>query len=143
MLTLAGLLLTLCTQLGVCEPAMIETLEQPIVTEIAAEHHHHPYRGIGAGVEQWSDLVAVYFEPADRARVLCLMGYESGGNPNALSPTQDYGLMQIHAPIWAPTFGVSYSDLFDPRLNLMLARRILDRQGWTAWSPYKRGLCRG
>ena len=49
------------------------------------------------GVEPWRDLVSKYFSNVERA--LCVMDWESGGNPNAISPTQDYGLMQIHAPM--------------------------------------------
>jgi hypothetical protein len=39
------------------------------------------------------------------------------------------------ASVWAPTFGVSYDSLYDPELNVALARRIYDIQGWGAWSP--------
>jgi hypothetical protein len=33
-------------------------------------------------------------------------------------------------------------DLFDHWTNLEVAARIRDQQGWGAWSPYVRGLCR-
>jgi len=40
-------------------------------------------RGVGAGVEQWRNLVAAYF-PADQIdRALCIIGRESNGDPNA------------------------------------------------------------
>lgn len=95
----------------------------------------------GAGVERWRDLVAEYFRPGDVNRALCLMRYESGGVPSARNPSGASGLMQI-MPFWAPHFGVSAQDLFDPGTNIRLAASIRDSQGWVAWSPYKRGRCR-
>lgn len=102
-----------------------------------------PGRGMGTNVEQWRGLVAAHF-PADQIdRALCIMSYESGGNPQAKNPTSSArGLMQILASLWAPHFGVSYDALYDPETNIRLARRIYDSQGWWAWSPYKRGRCR-
>ena len=101
------------------------------------------FRGIGDNVEQWRSLVSAYFAPGDVDRALCLMHYESGGNPNAKNPRSSArGLMQILASLWAPHFGVSYEDLYDPATNISIAAQIKASQGWTAWSPYNRGLCR-
>jgi len=99
-------------------------------------------RSMGSNVEQWRGLVSVYF-PADQVdRALCLMSYESGGNPNAKNPRSTArGLMQVLASLWAPAFGVSYEDLYDPETNLRIASEIYRSQGWRAWSPYNRGLC--
>jgi len=100
------------------------------------------YRGIGTNVEQWRGLVEHYFEPGDVERVLCLMHYESGGNPNAKNPRSSArGLMQILGSLWAPHFGVALTDLYNPDINLSIARDIRDSQGWAAWAPYNRGLC--
>lgn len=100
------------------------------------------YEGMGSDVEQWRPLVAGHFEPGDVDRVLCLMGYESGGNPNARNQSSSAaGLMQV-MPFWAPEFGLSYDQLFTPEINLYVARQIRDSQGWGAWAPYNRGLCR-
>lgn len=82
-----------------------------------------------------------YWAPEDVERALCLMGYESGGDPDAWSDTDDHGLLQINYPTWGSTFGVTRADLYDPELNVRLAHTIYRRQGWTAWSPYNRGLC--
>ncbi len=75
--------------------------------------------------------------------MLCLVWYESKGDPNAKNPTSSArGLTQILASSWASYFGVTYDDLYDPETNVRLAKEIYDIQGWDAWSPYKRGLCR-
>lgn len=103
-------------------------------------------RGMGnrtSDVEQWRPLVAGHFDPGDVDRVLCLMEHESGGNPDAKNPNSSAtGLMQVMASVWASEYGLSASDLYEPEINLWVARKIRDTQGWTAWAPYNRGLCR-
>jgi soluble lytic murein transglycosylase-like protein len=103
-------------------------------------------RGMGnrsSDVEEWRPLVAGHFEPEDVDRVLCLMEHESGGNPNAANPRSSArGLMQVMASVWADEFDVTWDQLYEPEINLYVARQILDRQGFTAWAPYNRGLCR-
>lgn len=102
------------------------------------------YRGLGSDVERWRSLVAAYFPAGDVDRALCLMRYESGGNPYAWNQSSSAsGLMQILYSRWGPPFGLSSRvALDDPSLNLRVARFIRDAQGWGAWSPYRRGLCR-
>lgn len=97
------------------------------------------YQGIGSNVEQWRGLVGEYFSDVDRA--LCLMRYESGGNPNAKSWAGARGLLQV-MPFWAESLGMSPDALYDPTTNIKVAKHVYDQQGWWAWSPYKRGLCR-
>lgn len=95
-----------------------------------------------SGVERWGPLVASYFRPEDVARALCLMELESAGDPGARNPASGAsGLMQV-MPFWAGHFGYSTSDLFNPWTNLEVAAVIRDQQGWGAWSPYVRGMCR-
>lgn len=93
-------------------------------------------------IEQWGPLVASYFRPEDVERVMCLMDLESRGDPGAVNPTSGAtGLMQV-MPFWARRFGHTRSDLRDPLVNLDISAWILDRHGWTSWSPYRRGSCR-
>ena len=97
---------------------------------------------MGADVEVWRPLVAVYFTGRDIDRVLCLMQQESGGNPNARNPRSGAaGLMQV-LPSWAEVFGYDVADLFDPSVNLWISVQLADRHGWSSWSPYQRGACR-
>ena len=93
-------------------------------------------------VEEWRPLVAGHFAPGDVETALCLMERESAGNPTAKNPSGASGLMQV-MPGWANDFGMSVNDLMIPEKNLYAAARIKDIQGWTAWSPYNRGECRG
>ena len=116
-----------------------------IEVEVHTHSHSHSHSGMGNGnVEQWRPLVAKYFAWEDVDRALCLMGYESGGNPNAKNPTSTAtGLMQIMHSVWKETFGVTHrSEWTDPELNIYAASVIRATQGWTAWAPYNRGLCR-
>lgn len=53
---------------------------------------------------------------------------ESGGNPNAISSTNDYGLMQLHN-----------LPLFDPAQNIAAAYQKYQLQGWGAWTTYNTG----
>jgi len=100
---------------------------------------HKAHRGIGTGVEQWRSLVLAYFGPERVDTALCIMSYESGGNPNAQNPRSSAaGLFQI-VEFWWDKYG---GDRYDPVTNVALAHVIYDQQGWTAWNPYKRGLCR-
>lgn len=53
---------------------------------------------------------------------------ESGGDPDAISSTNDYGLMQLHnLPI------------FDPAQNIAAAYQKYQLQGWNAWTTYNTG----
>lgn len=98
------------------------------------------HRGMGSNVEQWRGLVAAYFG-SEVERALCVVAWESGGNPGAASPTNDHGLFQIHAPLWTDHYGVSITQLYDPETNTRLAKSIRDTQGWIAWSAVKREKC--
>ena len=98
-------------------------------------------RDMGTNIERWRELVAHYFAPEDIDRALCLMGYESGGNPDAYNPSGARGLMQVLGG-WASEYGVSKQDLFNPDINLWIAADLRYKYGWSQWSPYNRGLCR-
>lgn len=97
---------------------------------------------IGAGVEQWRTLVAAHFPASEVERALCIMTFESGGNPNAYNPSTATGLMQVKT-FWAAAYGHAAADLFIPEVNIKVAALVqATPQGWNHWSPYKRGECR-
>lgn len=145
-----AIVIALCQSTGVCTDNTIEALEElkenPIIMEVEPAPSPKPsvYRGMGNGgsdVERWRSLVAEYF-PNEVELALCVMRGESGGNPNAKNrKSTARGLFQILGSLWAPHFGVSYNDLYDPYLNVRLAAKIRQSQGWTAWSVYNRGKC--
>lgn len=94
-------------------------------------------------VERWRPLVAEHFPSDEVDTAICIIGYESNGDPNADNPRSSAtGLFQILESLWGPHFGVSSEDLHDPETNTRLARRIWDESGWWAWSPYEGGSCR-
>lgn len=98
--------------------------------------------GTAAAVEPWRSLIAAHFPGGEVDRALCIISYESAGNPGAISPTNDYGLFQIHAPLWAPHYGVTLEDLLDPGINASIAADLHAGAGWTPWTPYRvRGYC--
>lgn len=92
-------------------------------------------------VEQWRPLVEKHFGHLTPT-AMCLIHHESRGNPNALSPAGARGLLQV-MPFWAHHYGIPPDQLYDPDTNLRTARLVYQAQGWRAWNPYKRGLCRG
>lgn len=97
-------------------------------------------RGMGSGdVEQWRSLVAAYF-PADQVDMaLRVMACESGGNPNAANPRSTArGLMQVMWSVWGPEYGVSEAELYIPEVNLSIAAKVYARQGWNAWTCWRR-----
>ena len=103
----------------------------PTATKTAPGATDATFRGMGAGVEQWRGLVAVYFpEQVDQA--LRVMSCESGGNPNAYNPSGASGLMQVLAS-WADNFGYVPAQLFDPAINLAVSRILYDDGGWRHW----------
>lgn len=50
-------------------------------------------------------------------------------NPNAVSPTDDHGVFQIHVPIHNPDI-----DLYDPEQNIAFARKLYDESGLSPWN---------
>lgn len=97
----------------------------PVVTD-------ETFRGMGADVEQWRSLVAVYF-PSDQVdRTLLVMACESGGNANAYNPSGASGLMQVLSS-WADNFGYVPTQLFDPSINLYVASLLYYDGGWGHW----------
>ena len=88
-------------------------LPTPTATLVSASHYY-----VGGGVEQWRGLVEAIFPAENVESVLRVMQCESGGNPNAVSPTNDHGLMQINAVNFARFGGRSP---YDPEANLEVA----------------------
>lgn len=92
----------------------------------------------------WGDLVASYF-PSEASIACAVLVCESQGNPNAVSPTNDHGLMQInamwndpdHADPVAQWIGARWGSRYDPGTNLGMAVKIRNAYGWDSWSCYR------
>ncbi len=146
--TLISMLIVVVCAVGPC--GWLFHLPIPSILGPVSTHSHpeSPPRGMGdrtSDVTRWTPLVETHFGDLGLIAVdtaLCLIALESGGNPDAKNPNSSaHGLMQILASLWAPEFGITYEDLYDPETNLWAARKVYDIQGWEAWSPYKRGNC--
>lgn len=114
----------------------------PVATSRAPDATRPPG---GSAIERWRGIVAEYFA-ADRVdRALCLIRYESGGNPSAYnSGSGASGLFQHLPKYWAErssNAGWAGANIFDPEANVAVAA-WLARQSWRHWNPYNRGLCR-
>jgi len=94
----------------------------------------------GHGVERWRSLVAKYFPANEVNNALITMKYESGGDPNAVSRTQDFGLLQLNFKTWGRFFGKSKQELLEPETNIACARIVFKRAGnkWTPWVGARR-----
>jgi soluble lytic murein transglycosylase-like protein len=127
-----SLLLTICLTLpGACEPTYLDQIEA--ITAPADERT----------VERWRPLVATQFPASEVNTALCIIEHESNGDPGADNPRSSArGLFQVLGSLWAPHYGISRKELYDPVTNTRLAADIWEKQGWHAWSPYKRGACR-
>lgn len=53
---------------------------------------------------------------------------ESGGNPSAVSPTNDHGCFQIHEGL--QNYG---HVVYDPNENAKIAVKMFNNRGWTPW----------
>ncbi len=97
-------------------------------------------------VESWRGLVSLHFPAEQVDRALCIMNYESRGNPNANNPRSSAaGLFQFLRGTWngVPTSisGGSYDSgaVYNPEANVAAAAWLWERSGWGPWSV--RGLC--
>lgn len=127
-----SLLLTICLSLpGACETTYLDQMEALSAPESART------------VDRWRPLVATQFPPAEMDTALCIIEHESSGDPDADNPRSSArGLFQVLGSLWAPHYGVSRNELYDPVVNTIIAADIWENYGWGAWSPYQRGSCR-
>ena len=102
-------------------------------------------------VEQWRDLVSVYFKSGDVERVLELIYCESSGNMYAQNPKKTLygyaqGLLQHMTSLFptraleAKTAGyTNYGDVWNPADNLSVGAWLLyeTKQGWNHWTCTK------
>ena len=87
---------------------------------------------------------ALTFFPSDartQRKAACIIRRESGGNPNAISPTRDYGLFQINRAAHKQTFQARYHTSFEtgalrPDLNARYARYLYDYYKGRGLDPF-------
>jgi len=85
--------------------------------------------------------ISAGFEPADLDTFVEIAYRESRCTCDAVSPTRDFGAMQINAKTWEPTWeemGLNRTTILDPYSNMMMAKYIADRADaygckWRPW----------
>ncbi len=114
--------------------------EPAVVTPRVTTEPSRSLRRSIAGVEQWRELVARYFDAAYVDDALSVMMGESGGNPNATGDAGEAGLFQLHpvhfANIAARAEGKGLStDPWNPETNVMFAAYMSNYgRNWSAWT---------
>jgi hypothetical protein len=85
--------------------------------------------------------IAAGFEPADLDTIVEIAYRESRCTWDAVSPTRDFGAMQINAKTWESTWeemGLNRTTILDPYSNMRMAKYIADRADaygckWRPW----------
>lgn len=149
--TALALLLTACYPTALATEATQEPVESPWVGSVPAIHvpEHEadpppdpppaaPRNPMTLALE---GFVSVTHRPDLTGQAECIALAESGGNPEAVSATGDHGMFQINALTWQRFFGDTWSSVYDPAQNGMMAGVIFNRAGqdWAPWST--RGSC--
>ncbi len=140
-----------------------ESLSSDLVDSYSEMYDLHPYYfnpepftpqriNWGETVEEWRPLVAGHFSPDKVETAMCLIHYESGGDPNIRNRqgSTAAGLFQFLRSTWdnvvpRSVTGGSYSSgqVYQPEANVRSAAWLQKAAGWGQWSPFNRGLCRG
>ena len=90
---------------------------------------------------------AGYFPPSARTKITCIIQRESGGDPTAISPTQDYGILQLNRAAHATNFYNRYHLPFTTyaltvKYNAMYGRYLYDyyrAHGGSGFEPWNGG----
>ena len=101
-------------------------------------------------VLRWTPTVCAIFDPVDASTALCIISYESGGDPDSTNPDDpgrgSFGLMQINSDWWIGSeyhermvmwFGRDDETYLDPAVNIGAAALLVNDPsltGWHAWS---------
>jgi len=91
---------------------------------------------------EWSGYAATFW-PAHMLEVVDqIIWQESRCQADAISPTRDYGLMQINWATWGPMvtdLGLTRDELLEPAVNIMVGRMVAveaERLGWCSFQPW-------
>lgn len=107
-------------------PAVCQSPAMATVTLAVAQFPAMPASTRVSDCRSYDALFRQYSWNVPVAEAICQA--ESGGNPDAVSRTNDYGLMQLHD-----------MRIFDPAQNVAAAYRKYQSQGWRAWTTYISG----
>ena len=78
--------------------------------------------------------------PEDADRAIAIAKCESGLRPDAVGPTQDGGVFQIHVPSHGERLEELGLDIWNPIDNVKFARMLYDERGWQPWVCHTKQL---
>lgn len=85
-------------------------------------------------------LLQAGFPATSIGTLLAISQAESNGQSGAISPTNDYGWLQVNAShVGEPGCPSTAQGLLDPTANAACALHVYDTQGLTAWTTYTSG----
>ena len=116
-----------CAHFGTRDTSISSVCQAPAAVAGAVAAQIQPAAAMHAGsCRAYDALFRQYAWNVHVAEAICQA--ESGGNPTAVSRTNDYGLMQLHN-----------MKIVDPVQNIAAAYRKYQTQGWDAWTTYTVG----
>ena len=128
-------------------PVVPATVAPPVTTalpDVVPLEASEPVRAVGE-CGGWEDVVAAHFPASEVGNACSVLLCESQGNPNAVSRTNDHGLLQLHAGSagfpggWQAEFervtgAPFFNGVYDPNLNVMFGAWLHARSGWSPWA---------
>lgn len=80
---------------------------------------------------------ADWWPRSEQAMARCVIRHESSGNPYAVSPSNDHGILQVNAvhrrAFEALTGKPFFPNIYNPVLAGQYGRQLWDQQGWRPW----------
>lgn len=128
--------------------AALEAAHADRIEQLAERARPHLKRGHEARTLEWVALVDRHFRTdRDVVVALCVISYESGGNPAADNPGSSAGGLWQHLGKYWPTrsvkAGVPGTSRYDPVAATVVAAWLrYDAGGWSHWTVW-RNNCRG
>lgn len=118
------------------QPAPAAPAKQPAIGAATPSQPAPSQPAAVNGCANYTSLFAQYAWDVHTALAICQA--ESGGIVTAVSPTLDYGLMQV-SHVHADMVSFNLAALFDPATNIRVAYQIYTGSGWHAWTTYNDG----
>lgn len=90
-------------------------------------------------------LYMVGFTAKESSTMMCVAYHESKLDPKAVftnpNGSEDLGIYQINSKWWIDSYhgcGFTRAELLEPLNNVKCAKKVYDRQGYTAWVAYNK-----
>ena len=120
-------------------PYITPPIKRQAQNKVSARNLSNPRlkKGHEADTLRWRPLAERYFGSA-WPKALCIISFESGGNPNAKSRSGTYrGLFQQSNRYWAgraESAGWGGANIYDPEANIAVSAWLVNNGGWGHWT---------